>query len=312
MKKPLQKRFHLAIPPDLDERALEETLTGGQAFRWYRDPSGDSWTGIWLDHAVRLKLAGPRGLAVEPLSPTAPAIVEAYLGFDRLPALKAVLPLEADPVLKERERQWGGLSLLRQPAGETLLAFICSSNKQILQIRAMLHQLARAYGRPVPGTPFHRLPDWTELAGVSEAGLRACGLGYRAAHIAGTAAFLQRHGGFLESVAAMEPGAARGALQQLPGVGPKVAECVRLFGLGHCDAFPVDTWIARRMAIHYPDLEGWPRDRIATFARLHYGRAAGLAQQWLFAERSKPPPSACQWDRLAGDPASTNHPGPQA
>ena len=29
---------------------------------------------------------------------------------------------------------------------------------------------------------------------------------------------------------------------------------------------------------------------IATFARLHYGRAAGLAQQWLFAERNNGSP----------------------
>ena len=52
---------------------------------------------------------------------------------------------------------------------------------------------------------------------------------------------------FEARVAVLPPEAAREALMMLPGVGPKVADCVRLFGLGQLDAFPVDTWIRKVM-----------------------------------------------------------------
>ena len=40
---------------------------------------------------------------------------------------------------------------------------------------------------------------------------------------------------------------------QIKGVGPKVAQCVLLFGMHHTDAFPVDVWIKRVMTEYYPD-----------------------------------------------------------
>jgi N-glycosylase/DNA lyase len=68
----------------------------------------------------------------------------------------------------------------------------------------------------------------------------------------------------------------------LPGVGEKIADCVALFGLGHLEAFPVDTWMLKAMARRY-GLDNWNPAQVAHFGRTHYGPAAGLAQQYLFA-----------------------------
>jgi hypothetical protein len=38
------------------------------------------------------------------------------------------------------------------------------------------------------------------------------------------------------------------------------------------------------MKAAYPDLADWPAQQISLFGRLHFGRAAGLAQQWMFAD----------------------------
>ncbi|MGC9450533.1 MAG: DNA glycosylase [Oceanipulchritudo sp.] len=270
------------------EHTLAETLLGGQAFRWFPDAEPRSWTGIWDRHVVRLRLAPDGGLQYRSLTPTTPEEILHYLGIDRLEGLARDLPCQSDPALDRLRAKWEGISLLRQPPGETLVAFICSSNKRIPQIRAMLRQLSEHFGKPIPGTPYHRLPTWPELAAVPESGLRSCALGYRAAHVAATATFLRQNPDHLKKIRGLSLADARKALQALPGVGPKVADCVLLFGFGRTEAFPVDTWIAKLMVRHYPDLAGWKRERIATFARLHFGRAAGLAQQWIFAEKGVP------------------------
>lgn len=279
-------------------RTLQETLLGGQAFRWFRVPEGGFWTGIWDTHAASLRLHenGLLEISCHGIT-TTPGEVRTYLGIDRLEELTAKLPCNADPCLRQLHERWGGLSLLRQPVEETLLAFICSSNKQILQIRSMLHALSIRFGRDIPDTPLRALPTWKRLAEIPEKELRSCALGYRATHVAGTAAFLRRTPDYLQKVASLPTSEARSALCRLPGVGPKVADCVLLFGFGRTEVFPVDTWIARCLARAYPELSGWNREQLATFARVHFGPAAGLAQQWFFA------------DRLAGQPAGTSRKG---
>lgn len=63
------------------------------------------------------------------------------------------------------------------------------------------------------------------------------------------------------------------ALTGLCGVGEKVAACVCLFGLHQLDAFPVDVWMRRALAMYSPD--GFPRERYSPFS--------GVCQQYLFA-----------------------------
>ena len=74
-------------------------------------------------------------------------------------------------------------------------------------------------------------------------------------------------------------------LLNLPGVGPKIADCCLLFGASRTNAFPIDTWISKTLEMHY-GLGGWSNNQQAHFAIKHYGKHAGLAQQFLFsAER---------------------------
>ena len=40
-------------------------------------------------------------------------------------------------------------------------------------------------------------------------------------------------------------------LSELCGVGPKVANCIRLFGMNETDSFPIDVWVKRVMARLY-------------------------------------------------------------
>jgi N-glycosylase/DNA lyase len=279
---------------------LGEILDGGQAFRWSRVGHGDGsalvetnasrredmvWVGVWGDHVARVRSGA--GGHIEWSAPLVVAAsvagaIEKYFATETDFAVIAdALPWRSDGHLAACMDAFRGLRILRQPFGETLLGFLCSATKQIVQIKQMMAALAARHGRKIVGN-FSRLPTWGELAEVPETELRACQLGFRARHIAQTARFLATHPGWLEETEALPHARARERLCELPGVGGKVADCVLLFGAGRLEAFPVDVWILKTLARRY-GLAGWRPAQLAQFGQAHFGRGAGLAQQFLFA-----------------------------
>jgi N-glycosylase/DNA lyase len=274
----------LALDGALTPSVLAETLDGGQAFRWQRQPD-ETWRGIFGPHVVQLALDARGALrwaaADANASATGTALERYFNGNGDARALADQLPWRSDAHLARALAEFPGLRILRQPFGETLLGFLCSATKQIVQIKQMLALLAKQHGASLPGG-FHQLPTWAELASVPESDLRRCLLGFRARYIHETARFLAAHPGWLDETEALPYAAAKERLCSLPGVGEKVADCVLLFGAGRLEAFPFVVWIIKAMAERY-GLRGWKPAQIAHFGRVHFGPLAGLAQQFLFA-----------------------------
>ncbi len=269
---------------------LRETLDGGQAFRWHE--ANNIWTGTWSRHCVQLRL-GETDLHWRGTAGTTAADLHRYLAHDLdWIALTNSLPWRSDAHLAHCIAAFPDLRILRQPFGETLLGFLCSATKQIVQIKQMVALLAERHGLPSdwPGQApagqqtgtVHQLPTWPELATIPEKDLRSCLLGFRARYISETAKFLAKHPGWLDEAEALPYPAAKARLMELPGVGEKVADCVLLFGAGKLEAFPVDTWVLKSLARRY-GLDDWKPAPLAQFGRLHFGPLAGLAQQFLFA-----------------------------
>lgn len=75
---------------------------------------------------------------------------------------------------------------------------------------------------------------------------------------------------------------AREELMKIKGVGPKVADCILLFGYHRLSVFPVDVWVKRAVSHFY--LEGRPVTPKAArvFGREKFGDLAGYAQEYLF------------------------------
>ncbi|HEY8995968.1 MAG TPA: DNA glycosylase [Lacunisphaera sp.] len=300
---------------------LRETLDGGQAFRWFshaepstlrslgeggsQASSTDIWTGIWSDHLVQLR-SHHHAVEWRSENPSAEPALRRYLALDTdWTALTDSLPWRSDAHLARCIAAFPGLRILRQPFGETLLGFLCSATKQIVQIKQMCALLAQRHGSEIGRTrtplradpaakglaalPVHRLPTWSQLALIPEKDLRACLLGFRARYIAETAKFLASRPGWLDETESLPYAAAKARLVELPGVGEKVADCVLLFGVGKLEAFPVDTWVLKSLARRY-DLTGWKPAQVAHFGRTHFGPLAGLAQQYLFS-----------WERRFGE-----------
>jgi len=297
----------------LTPTVLAEILDGGQTFRWHRETAPSAlrshgeagsaviWQGIWSGCATRLRLSATGILewsAPKQLSARVESALPAYLtGGHDFPALADTLPWRSDAHLAQCLSAFPGLTIPRQPFGETLLCFLCSATKQIVQIKQMVALLAERHGQPIcrAGSPnpakaafgnasldFHQLPTWKQLVQIPEPDLRACLLGFRARYIKATALFLAARPGWLEATEHLPYSEAKSRLLELPGVGEKVADCVLLFGAGKLEAFPVDTWILKAMARRY-GLDGWSPAQVAHFGRTHFGPLAGLAQQYLFA-----------------------------
>lgn len=176
---------------------------------------------------------------------------------------------DADPNFRKRAPKFTGVRMLNQDAWEALVGFICSSNNNISRISQMVHKLCLHYG-PYIGAigdeVFHDFPTPATLTAPGvEAHLRELGFGYRARYIAQTAQNISkdRPEGWLLSLrnpASIAWGAAAPVkdtaheeaptykraheqLLELTGVGPKVADCVCLMGLGWGEAVPVDTHV---------------------------------------------------------------------
>ena len=74
----------------------------------------------------------------------------------------------------------------------------------------------------------------------------------------------------------------REKLKTLPGVGPKVADCILLFGLKRFEVFPIDVWVRRVMNDLYIKKEDETKvnkKEIEELAKTKYKNLAGISQQ---------------------------------
>ena len=247
---------------------LRLTLESGQFFRYSRH--GDEYLLLTRRKAVlvsqrgnRLKFEGDGVLLKELFQLDAP--YEAQMRR-----------LRQDPVLAPILSQYLGLRLMRQDLHETIIGFICSSQSNIPKIRMNLHLMANNCGEFVDGHAYLPAPG----KDLDHATVLAAKTGYRAKFIVASNKLLTDE--FLQNVQEAEYGLAHELLCALPGVGPKIADCICLFALGHGEAFPVDVHIARAMRTLFPKARLTDERRIKYFAQQRWGKDAGLAQQFIF------------------------------
>ncbi len=177
-----------------------------------------------------------------------------------------------------------GLRLLRQPWFEVMVSFVISSNNHLPRIRQIINVISRTFGHPITPTD-HAFPTPEALAAASPTTLRhTCRVGYRDHALHQLATQIAHNLTFWETAATCPTAELRRHLLALPGVGPKVAECILLFGFHRWEAFPIDVWVRRALlaCLGRPTTPP-PADReLAALAANTFGPLAGLAQQYLF------------------------------
>lgn len=180
------------------------------------------------------------------------------------------------------------LRILKQDPWEAVVGFILSSNNNLFRIRKTVLDLSKNYGNKLAeahGLVAYSLPAPEVMADLSSDALRALGAGYRDKYLIGTAHRVAAGKLDLRRPYDLAYNEAKKYLMQLPGVGPKVADCILLFGYGKGDAFPVDTWVEKSMA-RFGNFSS--RKAMSRYGMERFGEDAGYIQQLLFlSEREK-------------------------
>ncbi len=184
--------------------------------------------------------------------------------------------LKKYPLLSEPIKFGGGIRILKQDLFETLISFIVSANNNIKRIQLILNRMREKLGKDMGG--FYAFPTQEELLKVDEKFFKEIGAGYRAGYIYKVVRQVDEK--MLKDWNNLSTREIRKKLIALSGVGPKVADCVLLFGYGRKDVFPVDTWIAKMFNKYYAPLEN--REEIRRRLINEFGNLAGYAQQYLF------------------------------
>lgn len=196
---------------------------------------------------------------------------------------RAMVP-EDDTFLLCALEYGAGIRILRQDPWETLLTFIISQRKNIPAIRCSVERLCRMAGRPVKrgDRTAWSFPTAKKVAALSAEQLRDCSLGYRAPYIRAAAELVASGQLDLQALGSLDSDGLLSALQKIPGVGAKVANCVALFGYHNLCGFPRDVWINRVIQEEYR----------GNFCTDPYCGFEGVIQQYMFyyARNGRRPP----------------------
>jgi len=183
--------------------------------------------------------------------------------------------VDANDEYLTKAAQFGrGIRILEQDPWEMLITFIISQRKNIPAIQKSVEMLCAKCGKPIQGNDelLFAFPTAKALASLTSEELNSCSLGYRSPYVHAAAEMVASGKLDLNALKRLNDEDLLSALQTVPGVGPKVANCVLLFGYHRLGAFPIDVWIKRVLDAEYKG--DFPLERYEGFA--------GVIQQYMF------------------------------
>ena len=267
---------------------LKDIFECGQCFRFNKQED-ESYTGVVgnnvinvkkVDNEIHIKSVGQDNLE---------ELVVNYFDLNRdYEQIKDKLS-KIDENMQKSISYGKGIRILNQDLWETIISFIISANNNIPRIKGIIDRMSERYGKKIifEGKEYYTFPTIDELSKASVEDLRALGLGFRDVRVYETTKMIKNKEVDLEQLKNEKDfNKVRNTLLTLPGVGPKVADCILLFStLKRWEAFPIDVWVRRVMNELYiknPDETKVKKEEIEKIAYEKFGNLAGIAQQYLF------------------------------
>ncbi len=257
------------------------TFMCGQCFRWNAEDDG-SYTGIAFSKAVNIS-CNDNKLIIKNITPD--EFISQWKDYLDLDTDYSLIKksLSSDMNVKTAMDFGWGIKILNQEIFECLISFIISTQNTIPRIKKIVSGLSEMYGKKITfdNKEYYAFPTLGELSDITENDLAPLKAGYRGAYIVDAVNKLKTGEVDVENLKNKTYDEAKKELMKIKGVGPKVADCVLLFSCGKKEAFPVDVWVKRTMQTLYLGDNAKERE-IHKFADEHFGKYAGIAQQYLF------------------------------
>ena len=173
-----------------------------------------------------------------------------------------------------------GIRILKQDTFQSIISFIVSANNNIKRIRNILFKISEKFGKKIEGEDYSSFPKLEELIKATKEDFLTLGAGYRSEYLVETIQKLNTKEYNLKDLSKLPTKELRKKLLYLKGVGPKVADCILLFGFYRTDVFPVDTWIKK--AYYLFETKKVSEEKIADYFVNMFKDLSGFAQQYLF------------------------------
>lgn len=261
----------------------EDIFTCGQCFNFHKEDDG-SYTAVFLGKIINLKKEGDKTI-IDNVS-----LDDFYdyfydyfdLGVDYKDIKKRISKNET---IKKACDYGSGIRILNQEFFETLISFIISANNQIPRIKKAVREISKMYGDYIgeyKEREYYSFPSPQQLSKARPEDLREYArVGFRDKRIVQSAKIVNE--GFFDfnEDIKMDTNDLSKKLQELPGIGPKVSDCILLFAFHKRETFPVDVWIKRVMEELFIKKEV-PKKKISAYAHEYFGKDAGYVQQYLF------------------------------
>ena len=287
---------------DLGYMSLTDTLECGQAFRYERLVSEDSYVEYLTVAYGKLINVGQRQagelIFYDEWTDEYAEVVGKYFCFNtdfEEIRLDIINRTDSD-WLKQAAEEAKGIVILNQEPWETLFSFIVSQNNNIPRIRKIIRNVCTQYGTNLSladGLDKCPLPHKSCVPGCDECA--ECGVCYSFPTARQVLEYpeglLPSHPGFRykylidaarqvdEGLVSLDEIAERASydytvlrLKEILGVGDKVASCVALFGFNNLEAFPIDVWMKRAIDEYFD----------GKLDPTSLGPYAGVAQQYIF------------------------------
>ena len=200
--------------------------------------------------------------------------------------------------LAEMPEFCNGLRLFLAPDPfECIISSICSANNSIKRWTKSVSQIKQNWGNQ--HGDYHTFPksnvllnvylddeDELNLSNISDISmctnnLKSCGVGYRAPYMKRASEIFTDEID-PQDIFSMSYDEAFETILKVPGVGPKVADCILLYGFNFREAFPSDVWIKRIVSHLYFDGKDISVAKVREFGMEEFGDNAGYVQLYLF------------------------------
>ena len=255
----------------------------GQCFRWIKQEDG-SYTGVVQGRVINVKKENDLIIFDNTNKEEFENLWFDYFDLGRdYGEIKDKLRV-MDEYLEKATEFGKGIRLLQQDGWEMLISFIISANNRIPMIQRAINNLSERYGTFIGeyrGKKYYAFPTPKQLSEVLVEDIRACQTGFRDKYIKGAVDYVNENNEDVLSYRNLSTDECVKELIKFSGVGPKVADCIALFGMQKYDTFPVDVWVKRVMEEFYVE-DNLSLPKIRKFALEKWGDLSGFAQQYLF------------------------------